>query len=365
MTIFNEQVVNYQTSPLVFGNSLNIQEYANPRFPILEKLNDKMLGLFWRPEEVSLMKDRTDFQTLTPGEQFIFVSNIQYQILLDSIQGRGPLRAFLPIVSNPELEGCIITWGFFETIHSRSYTHIIRNLFNDPSQVIDKVMHIPEIMERAKAVTKYYDEFCDLTDALVAGKEVSQYQLKRGFYLAMVAVNILEGLRFYVSFVCNFAFGENKKMEGTTKIMSLIARDEAQHLALTQNVINILRSGADGEEWIQVIEDCRPEVVQMFKDASQQEMDWAEFLFTQGQMKGLNVRVICDYIKHLTNKRMRNIQLDPIYPPTRNPFGWLDSWLSSKGTQPAPQETEIESYVVGQVDSNVNASEDFADLGDL
>lgn len=367
MSIFNETPVNYNLSPLVFGDGLNIQEYASPKYPLIEKINEKMLSLFWRPEEVSLMKDRGDFKTMTAGEQFVFVSNIQYQILLDSVQGRGPLRAFLPIISNPELEASVITWGFFETIHSRSYTYIIRNLFDDPTQIISKVMHIPQIMERAKVVTKYYNDFVDLVDLHVVGQlpDSQMVTMKRAFYLALVAVNILEGIRFYVSFACNFAFGENKVMEGTTKIMSLIARDEAQHLALTQNLINILKSGKEGADWVEIIESCKEEAAQMYRDAAQQEMDWATFLFTEGQMKGLNAAVLHDYVKHLTNKRMRNIGLEPCFSATRNPLGWLDSWLSSKGTQPAPQETEIESYVIGQLDSNVDVKHDFADLGDL
>ncbi len=371
MHVFNDRKLDYKQEPLVFGSELNIQEYADPKYPIIEKANNQMIGLFWRPEEVSLMKDRSDFQRMTPGEQFIFVSNLQYQILLDSVQGRGPLRTLLPIVSNPEFEAAIITWGFFETIHSRSYTHIIRNLFDDPNVVLRKVLDVPEIVQRAKTVTKYYDRLGTMVDKYSAGLldddngnllPHHKRELMKLFYLTLVAINILEGVRFYVSFVCNFAFGENKLMEGTTKIMSLIARDEAQHLALSQNIINLLRKGSEGQEWVDVIAECEEEAMAMYKAGGEQEKEWGTFLFSHGQMRGLNAKLIHQYIEDLVNKRCKGIGLKPVYGSSKNPFGWLDSWLNSKSVQPAPQETEIESYLIGQINADVDA---LADLGDM
>jgi ribonucleoside-diphosphate reductase beta chain len=362
-TVFYHNKIHFKKEPLFFGTGANLQEYADPRFPTFEKADNTMMGFFWRPEEVGLQKDRADFKKMTEGEKFIFVSNLKYQMLLDSIQGRGPLLAFLPVTTNPEFEACVITWGFFEKIHSRSYTHIIRNLFPNPSDVTDHILDIPEIIERASSIGKYYDDFIDLVHKYkVDPSSVSDHEIKTKLYLALMCINILEGIRFYVSFACNFAFGENKILEGSSKIMGLIARDEAQHLALTQNALKVLRSGEDGPEWVNIAKECEQQCVQMFADAATQEKMWAAYLFDKGAMIGLNAKVLDMYIDHMTNKRMRGVGLTPIFPSTRNPLGWMDNWLNSKGLQEAPQETEKESYVVGAVNSDIDEDE-FDDLG--
>ena len=198
-----------------------------------------MLGYFWRPEEVSLQKDRGDYQTFRPEQKHIFTSNLKYQTLLDSVQGRGPSLMFLPYVSNPELEGCIVTWDFMETIHSRSYTYIIKNLYSDPSDVFDTIIKDEKIEKRAQSVTQCYDDLISLGHKWHIDKsKVDEYELKTKLWKALITVNILEGLRFYVSFACSFAFGELKLMEGSAKIISFIARDESQHLAVSQRIIN-------------------------------------------------------------------------------------------------------------------------------
>lgn len=362
-TVFYHKKIDFKQEPIFFGTGSNVQEYADPRFPIFEKADNTMMGFFWRPEEVGLQKDRLDFKKFTDGEKFIFVSNLKYQILLDSIQGRGPLLAFLPVTTNPEFEACVISWGFFEKIHSRSYTHIIRNLFSNPSEVLDHILDIPEIIERASSIGKYYDDFIELMHVYKNdSSQVDMYELKKRLYLALMCINILEGVRFYVSFACNFAFGENKTMEGTSKIMGLIARDEAQHLALTQNALKILRNGEDGPEWQQIAVECEEQCTQMFADAAAQEKSWTKFLFDNGAMIGLNAKVLDMYIDHTVNKRMRGVGLQPLFQSTRNPLGWMDNWLNSKGVQEAPQETEKESYLVGAVNSDIDDDE-FDDLG--
>jgi len=361
--IFSHNKIDFKQEPIFFGtNGVNIQEYADPKYPIFEKANNTMLGFFWRPEEVGLNKDRVDFKKLTEGEQFIFVSNLKYQILLDSMQSRGVLNAFLPIITNPEFEAATITWGFFETLHSRSYTHMIRNLFADPSEVLDHILDIPEIIDRAASIGKYYDDFIECMHRyLVDPTSVDLPYLKRKLYLALMCINILEGVRFYISFACNFAFGENKTMEGTAKIMGLIARDESQHLALTQNVLKTLRQGDEGAEWAQIAEECIPLSEQMFNDAATQEKLWADYLFEHGAMIGLTSNVLHRYIDHMTNKRMRTVGLSPAFPFTKNPLNWMSNWLNSKGVQEAPQETEKESYLVGAINSDLEDN-DFNDF---
>mgnify|MGYP000344633878 CR=1 FL=1 len=207
---------------MFFGADQNTQRYEVFKFPVFDKLNQTMLGYFWRPEEVSLQKDRADFQTFRPEQKHIFTSNLKYQTLLDSVQGRGPCLAFLPYCSNPELESCIVAWDFQETIHSRSYTHIVKNVYPNPSEVFDTILETPEIIARAESVTKHYDAFTEAADAFNHRGEGSMYEVKKNLYMAMQTVNILEGLRFYVSFACTFGFGELKLMEGSAKNLDFI-----------------------------------------------------------------------------------------------------------------------------------------------
>ena len=366
MTVFNKNKVDTKNQPMFFGAPLGVQRYDSYKYPVFDKLTNQMLGYFWRPEEVSLQKDRGDFQTLRPEQKHIFTSNLKYQILLDSVQGRGPGMAFAPYVALPELEGAMNVWQFMEMIHSRSYTYIIKNVYSDPSEVFDTILDDEKILSRAKSVTQAYDEFLVLAQEWGNGcmwKEGSQgspsaewceKDLKRKLYLAITNVNILEGIRFYVSFACSFAFGELKLMEGSAKIISLIARDENQHLVLTQQIIKNWQKG-DDPVMQEIIEEEEETVIEMFKQAVEEEKEWAEYLFKDGSMIGLNDKLLVKYVEWIANKRMRAVGLKPIYdaPIKNNPLPWTEHWISSKGLQVAPQETEVESYVVGGIKHDV------------
>jgi len=354
-TVFNRNEIDFTKEPMFFGADQNVQRYDIFKYPQLDKLNQTMLGYFWRPEEVSLQKDRSDYQDFRPEQKHIFTSNLKYQTLLDSVQGRGPSLAFLPYVSNPELEGCIITWDFFETIHSRSYTHIIKNVYSNPSEVFDTILNDDEIVKRAISVTKNYDKFNQLAEDYFHKGKGNIKEVKRQLYLAMVNVNILEGLRFYVSFACTFAFGELKLMEGSAKIISLIARDESQHLALSTHIIKNWQQG-DDSEMLKIIKDEKDTVYDMFKTCVEEEKAWANHLFKDGSIIGLNETLLHRYVEFIANKRLKAIGFDPIFdqPVTQNPLPWTQHWLSSSGLQVAPQETEVESYIVGGVKQDVN-----------
>ena len=368
VTVFNSKKVDTKKQPMFFGAPLGMQQYAEFKYPDFDKLTQTQLGYFWRPEEVSLQKDRADYKTLNEQQRHIYTSNLKYQILLDSVQGRGPGMAFSPFCSLPELEGCIGVWQFMEQIHSRSYTHIIKNVYADPSEVLDTTLNEPQILKRAKSVTKAYDEFLEAAGSYADGnmwhtdwngspsKDWTLKDLKRKLYLAVANVNILEGIRFYVSFACSFAFGELKLMEGSAKIISLIARDESQHLALTQKILYKWKKGDDPV--LQEIHKEEQETVrQMFAEAVTEEKEWANFLFSQGSMIGLNERLLSQYVEWIANRRMKAIGLAPLYdiPAKNNPLPWTEHWLNSKGQQNAPQETEIESYVVGGIKQDVGA----------
>ena len=354
-TVFNRNEIDFTKEPMFFGEDQNVQRYDIFKYPALDKLNQTMLGYFWRPEEVSLQKDRADYQTFRPEQKHIFTSNLKYQTLLDSVQGRGPSLAFLPYVSNPELEGCIITWDFFESLHSRSYTHIMKNVYADPSEVFDTILNDEEIIKRAISVTENYDKFSQLAeDYFVKGKGDLK-EVKKALYLAMVNVNILEGLRFYVSFACTFAFGELKLMEGSAKIISFIARDEATHLNLSTQVIKNWHDG-DEAEMKKIAEQCKDEVRNMYELCVEEEKAWARHIMKDGSIIGLNEKLLGDYVEFVANKRLKAIGFDPLFdrPANANPLPWTQHWLSSAGLQVAPQETEVESYIIGGVKQDVD-----------
>jgi ribonucleoside-diphosphate reductase beta chain len=373
-SIFNQKISDTLTQPMFFGDTVNIARFDKQKFEMFEKLTEKQLSFFWRPEEIDVSKDKIDFSKLLPNEKHIFISNLQYQILLDSVQGRSPTIAFLPIVSLPEVENWIETWAFSETIHSRSYTHIIRAIVNEPGVVFDDIMKTDEIIQRATSVSKNYDELIKYTQAYCLygeGKhklkdeeiEIDLYDIKRMLYLTLMSVNILEAIRFYVSFACSFAFAERKVMEGNAKIIKLIARDEALHLTSTQHMINLMKSGKDDPDLKKIAKECEPEVIQMFKDATQQEKDWADYLFRDGSMIGLNAEILKDYLEYITNVRMSSLDLKPIFENRSNPLPWMKQWLDSDNVQVAPQETEITSYLVSAIDNTINEDDnDFSDF---
>ena len=373
-SIFNQTINDTLVEPMFFGDSVNVARFDQQKFEMFEKLTEKQLSFFWRPEEIDVSKDKIDFAKLLPNEKHIFISNLQYQILLDSVQGRSPNIAFLPIVSLPELENWIETWAFSETIHSRSYTHIIRAIVNEPGVVFDKIMKTDEIIERATSVSKYYDKLIKHSQAFLLhgeGKheingeiiDINLYSLKRLLYLTIISVNILEAIRFYVSFACSFAFAERKVMEGNAKIIKLIARDEALHLTGTQHMINLMRDGKDDLDMKAIAIECDSEVIQMFKDAANQEKEWAEYLFRDGSMIGLNAEILKQYLEYITNIRMAALNMKPIFKQTTNPLPWLNHWLDSDNVQVAPQETEITSYLVSAIDNTIDAGDqDFNDF---
>ena len=369
VTVFNEKKVDTKKQPMFFGAPLGMQRYDEYKYPDFDKLTQTQLGYFWRPEEVSLQKDRADYKTLSEQQKHIYTSNLKYQILLDSVQGRGPGMAFSPYCSLPELEGAMGVWEFMEQIHSRSYTHIIKNIYPNPADVFDSVLDDDRILARAKSVCAAYNDFLASAGEWAAGRmwehnlegvpaaQDEMREIKRKLYLAVANVNILEGIRFYVSFACSFAFGELKLMERSAKIISLIARDESQHLVLTQK---IMKKWAEGDDptMQQIAEEEKENVRQMFADAVSQEKEWAHYLFENGSMIGLNERLLSQYVEWVCNRRMKAIGLDPIFdiPAKNNPLPWTEHWLNSKGQQNAPQETEIESYIVGGIKQDVEAS---------
>jgi ribonucleoside-diphosphate reductase beta chain len=371
-TTFNQIPNNALLEPMFLGNSVNVSRYDQQRYMAFEKLIEKQLSFFWRPEEVDVSKDRADWQNLTDSEKHIFISNLKYQTLLDSMAARSVNAVFLPLVSLPEVETWIETWAFSETIHSRSYTHILRNLFTDPGEVFDDIIVNPAILKRATSIAKYFDDVILTTQLLqsqgdgiyeVEGRsvEVNRRKLKERLYLAVCSVNALEAIRFYVSFACSFAFAERELLEGNAKIIKLIARDEALHLTGTQHILNNWMSGKDDPEMKEISKTMRREGLQIFLDVVEQEKEWAQYLFKDGSMIGLNAEILNQYIEYISNQRLTAIGFDAPFDIKSNPLPWMNAYLVSDNVQVAPQETEISSYLVGQVDSAVDA-DDFDDF---
>ncbi|ELV3995590.1 ribonucleotide-diphosphate reductase subunit beta [Escherichia coli] len=378
-TVFNTQQVDVLNEPMFFGSGLGIARYDIQRHKVFEDLTEKSLSFFWRPEEVNLMLDSAQFNKLPQFQQDIFTNNLKYQSLLDSIQGRAPSAVLMALISDPSLDTWVATWTFSETIHSRSYTHIMRNLYTDPSKVFDEIVLDEAIMKRAESIGKYYDDVLIKTRHWENAKENYEYslgscqqndiemyeeimfnakrELMKSLYLCLHVINALEAIRFYVSFACTFNFHKNMEiMEGNAKIMKFIARDEQLHLKGTQYIIRQLQSGTDGDEWVQIAKECEQEAVDIFMEVNSQEKEWAAHLFKDGTCPGINTQSMCAFVDYLTVSRMKQCGLPcPITDaPTKHPYPWIREYLNSDLVQAAPQEVEISSYLVAQIDNDVD-----------
>ncbi|MCK5819237.1 MAG: ribonucleotide-diphosphate reductase subunit beta [Psychromonas sp.] len=376
-TTFSKLNNDATKEPMFFGKPVNVARFDVQKFEVFEKLIEKQLSFFWRPEEIDVSRDRIDFINLPDHERHIFISNLKYQTLLDSIQGRSPNMALLPIVSLPELETWIETWSFSETIHSRSYTHILRNLYTDPSEVFEDIVLNQEIQKRASDIASYYDDLIHAVQYFqlhgLDQKEIPYINItgeqedltlrimKKKLYMCICSVNALEAIRFYVSFACSFAFAERDLLEGNAKIIKLIARDEALHLNSTQQILNLWAEGKDDPEMAEIAVECHAQGKELFLRVAEQEKNWAKYLFKNGSMIGLNEDILCQYVEFISNQRMQAIGYEATFDVKTNPIPWINHWLTSDNVQVAPQEVEISSYLVGQINSKI----DTEDLGNF
>ena len=366
---FNRNKNDIMKEPMFFGQNVNVSRFDKQKYAIFEKLTERQLSFFWRPEEIDATQMMDEYNGLKENEKHIFISNLKYQTLLDSVQGRSPNVALLPVVSLPELETWIETWSFFETIHSRSYTHIIRNSFADPSIVLDDIVVNEHILARAKDIAKYYDDFIIQMQILqsqgtgtyyIDGEEkvINLRNIKRSLYLCMNSIYALEAIRFYVSFACSFAFGERELLDANARIIKLISRDEALHMAGTQTIMNLWRRGDDDPEMGEISEEMRDYGEKIFLDTMQQEIEWTDYLFKDGPMLGLNREVLIDYLKYISANRMSAVGFKTEFDfSEKNPLPWMNNWLNSDNVQVAPQEVEMTSYLIGQVDARLNPGE--------
>lgn len=327
------------------GNGHGIARYDIARYPVFLKLNAKMQGFFWKPTEIDMSQEKRSFDAMTKSEKHLFTSNLKRQILLDSIQGRAPSLVFLPYCTDPALENCIITWGFMESIHSESYTHIIRAIYPDPSEIFEDLPNIAEIADCATSISAAYDNMVNNPS-------------KQNLYLALIAANALEAIRFYVSFACTFSFLDRAMVEGSAKNVKFIARDETQHLALTQHILKLLPE--DDPEFKEIILDNRAAAEKIFLEAAEQEKLWAKYLFKNGPVIALNEKILSDYVDYLLARRMHAVGLKATVNYKGNhPLPWIEKHFNNSSHQVAPQETELVSYLDASTLNNDIKQHDF------
>lgn len=359
---------NQLIEPMFLGKTVNVSRFDQQRHPCFESLIEKQLSFFWRPEEVDISKDRSDWQGLSSIEKHIYISNLKYQTLLDSVAARSVNVCLLPLASLPEMETWIETWAFSETIHSRSYTHILRNLFADPGVVFEDIMINANIIDRATDLTRHFDALILMSQIYFSQGEgnvtidghviqVTRRKIKSELYLVICAINALEAIRFYVSFACTFSFSERELLEGNAKIVKLIARDEALHLTGTQQILNMWSNDRDDPEMAEIAAELHSDGLKLFLDVVEQEKTWADYLFKDGAMIGLNATLLKQYVEYIANQRLLAIGYQAPFPIQTNPLPWMDAYLRSDNVQVAPQESEISSYLVGQLDSSVNSGD--------
>lgn len=342
------------SEPMFCGNSVAIARLDVYKYHFFVRLVERQQSYFWRPNEVNLTLDRNEFRNrMLPHEREIFMKNLSYQVVMDSEQGRAPALIFLALCSLPELESWLTIWTAFEGIHNQAYAHMMRSVLDDASVIFDKITTDNEIVKRTVAVSEEYDKLYDL----ICRKHVigvDPHELKVQLYRTLACVNALESIRFFVSFACTFIFGERNIIEGCAKIMKFIARDEDLHCQGTEHMLKLMANGLEGEEWAAIAAEQRPFLIEIMKTVSLQEMEWADYLFVDGAILGLNASILKQYIKYRTNLALERLDIEHAYPDvTTDPLPWMDKWTKSDPVQVAPQEAEISSYQIGQIDPHV------------
>lgn len=359
MTVYNQTNVPIGTAKLFFDESgpVGTQRYEHAKYPILERILENQMANYWRPTEISLQKDAADFKKFSLAEEHVYTSNLRRQIVLDSVQGRAPAICYGPYVSDPVAEAFIYAWTFFETIHSQSYTHIIRNLYANPSVVFDKMGEIREIVECGVDVSKYYDELTECQ-----GLPWGHIDTKRAFYRSMVSTNALEQIRFHLSFASTFSFANRKKVEGSGRIVSLIRQDESYHCGFTQNALKIIVK--EDPDFAKIAKEEQGTVESIYKAVHKQELEWIDYLFIKGPILGLTKEELTMYLNYLVAKRMQSMDVTPDFEvPKKEPLVWMRKFLNEDGDdQPAPQEEELTSYQTGNIDLKVEDDELITDF---
>jgi ribonucleoside-diphosphate reductase beta chain len=326
---------------------VTIQRFEEVKYKKIVDFEQTARGFFWVPEEVSLTKDANDFKDASDAVKHIFTSNVLRQTALDSFQGRGPTQIFLPVVSLPELEALMLNWGFFETnIHSRSYSHIIRNIYNVPKEVFNTIHDTQPIISMASSVGLYYDTLHRINCRKEIGEVVTEHEHIKAIWLALNASYALEAFRFMVSFATSLAMVENKIFIGNGNIISLILQDELLHKGWTAYLINQVVK--EDPRFAKVAEECREEVYKLYMDVIREEKDWATYLFKFGPVIGLNANILNDFVDYTAAGALKDIGIKYQSPaPKSTPIPWFNKHTDTSKKQTALQENESTNYVIG------------------
>jgi ribonucleoside-diphosphate reductase beta chain len=333
---------------------VTVQRFEEVKYNKLQKLEQTARGFFWVPEEVSLTKDANDFKESSEAVKHIFTSNLLRQTALDSLQGRGPTQVFTPVVSLPELEALMFNWGFFETnIHSRSYSHIIRNIYNVPKDVFNTIHDTKEIVDMASSVGKYYDDLHLINCRVETGEKVKESDHIKAIWLALNASYALEAFRFMVSFATSLAMVENKIFIGNGNVISLILQDELLHKEWTAWMINQVVK--EDNRFAKAKQECETEVYQLYMDVIREEKEWADYLFSKGNVIGLNANILKDFVDYTANTALKEIGIKYQHPaPKITPIPWFNKHSDTSKKQTALQENESTNYVIGVMSDQLN-----------
>lgn len=346
---------DYGKRQMFLDGRVTIQRYDDYAYPMLAKFEDTQQGFFWRPTEVNLSKDQIDFKEASKAVRHIFTANLLRQTALDSIQGRAPVQIFTPVASVPELEALVNAWSFFEIIHSRSYSHIIRNIYNVPKDEFNKIHDTEEIVSMASSIGKYYDELHLLNSMKEAGIEVTEHAHIKAIYLALIASYGLEAIRFMVSFATSLGMVENKLFIGNGNIIALILQDEMLHTDWTAWIIN--RVVKDDPRFAQVADECRQEAREMLLDVIQEEKNWAKYIFREGTVIGMNEKIMCSHVDWTAQSRLKDIGIKYDGGVRSAPLPWFGKHMNTNKKQTALQENESVAYVIGSMTSSINYDE--------
>jgi ribonucleoside-diphosphate reductase beta chain len=336
---------------------VTIQRFEEVKYPKIVNFETTARGFFWVPEEISLTKDSNDFKDASDAVKHIFTSNLLRQTALDSLQGRGPSQIFTPVVSLPELEALVYNWTFFETnIHSRSYSHIIRNIYNVPKEVFATIHDTKEIVDMASSVGKYYDELHVINCRKEIGDTVTEHEHIRAIWLALNASYALEAFRFMVSFATSLAMVENKIFIGNGNIISLILQDELLHKGWTAYLIT--QAVKEDPRFAQAKIECEAEVMTLYMDVIREEKAWADYLFQKGPVIGLNANILKDFVDYTAYNALKDIGIKYTKPaPKTTPIPWFNKHSDTSKKQTALQENESTNYVIGVMGDSIDYDE--------
>ncbi len=349
------QLPNYGKRQMFLDGRVTIQRYDDFAYPTIADYDEAQQGAFWRPQEITLTKDKIDHKEASEATRHIYTSNLLRQTALDSLQGRAPVQIFTPVVSVPELESLVQTWSFFETIHSRSYSHIIRNIYNVPKDEFNKIHDTSEIVNMASGIGKYYDDLHLLNCRVADGHGVSEHALVKAIYLALIASYGLEAIRFNVSFTTSLGMKENKIYIGSGNIVELILSDELLHTDWTAYIINkVVR---DDPRFAQVAAECKAEARDMLLDVIREEKEWAKYIFKKGTNIGMNERSMCDQVDWTAQQRLPAIGVKYDAGIRTSPQPWFNKYLNTNKKQTALQENESVAYVIGSMTNEVKYEE--------